>query len=115
MIPLGSLFCTVSRSIDSIPRVFLGSEVLRGPLIRFDAELKMNVARAAVAVHDAGGRPLDDISPILEYATFIFRESGEGLYHCRTQWVLATVYINRGRLASVTSKAHMTQAKTDCF
>ena len=86
----------------------------------------MNFAQQAASNHFSRGRPLDEtwgwIRPILEYAIYIFRESGEERpYHSRALWVLAVVFIKRGRLKSVSSQVYIdigpcvTQAKTDCF
>ena len=74
----------------------LGNEMLRGPLMCFDAELKMNAVQ--LAIHVEASVPLDQLSPILDYAICIFRESAEAHYHRQALWILATVYIKRGRL-----------------
>jgi hypothetical protein len=51
----------------------LENEMLRGPLMCFDAELKMNSVQ--LAMHVGTTVPLQDITPILDYAICIFRES----------------------------------------
>eukprot|EP01043_Picozoa_sp_COSAG02_P111117 COSAG02_NODE_47266_length_342_cov_1.049383_1_plen_109_part_10 len=48
----------------------LGNEMLRGPLMCFDAELKMNAVQLAMTSETQGR--LDDITPILDYAICIF-------------------------------------------
>ena len=74
----------------------LGNEMLRGPLMCFDAELKMNAVQLAMTSETPGR--LDDITPILDYAICIFRESAEAHYHRQALWILATVFIKRGKL-----------------
>ena len=74
----------------------LGNEMLRGPLMCFDAELKMNAVQLAMTT-EVQGR-LEDITPILDYAICIFRESAEAHYHRQALWILATVFIKRGKL-----------------
>jgi tetratricopeptide (TPR) repeat protein len=74
----------------------LGNEMLRGPLMCFDAELKMNAVQLAMTTETQGR--LDDITPILDYAICIFRESAEAHYHRQALWILATVFIKRGKL-----------------
>jgi tetratricopeptide (TPR) repeat protein len=74
----------------------LENEMLRGPLMCFDAELKMNTVQ--LAMHVESQVRLEDITPILDYAICIFRESAEAQYHRQALWILATVFIKRGRL-----------------
>eukprot|EP01047_Picozoa_sp_COSAG01_P103137 COSAG01_NODE_32633_length_578_cov_0.757829_1_plen_176_part_01 len=74
----------------------LGNQMLRGPLMCFDAELKINAVQLAMTTETQGR--LDDITPILDYAICIFRESAEAHYHRQALWILATVFIKRGKL-----------------
>ena len=77
-------------------RILLDSEMLRGPLMCFDAELKMNAVQLAIHVETQGR--LEDITPIVDYAICIFTESAEAHYHRQALWILSTVFIKHGWL-----------------
>lgn len=61
-----------------------------------DAELKMNAVQLAIHVGTLGR--LYDITPILDYAICIVRESTQAHYHRQALWILSTVFIKSVRL-----------------